>query len=123
MKLKMNNGAEMNDNKHIVELSECNDCRSVLRKSIMTITLWIIGGIATLTFAMYGMLYNKLDNFIKDYTISQYVIQKHIGTVNSDINNIDRQLERLLNLSNKNKQSKGTIVYEKPNICDSEGDG
>ena len=113
----------MDDNKHLVELSECDDLRSKLRKSITTLMFWVVGGLACASMSMFGILYNKMDSFTKDYITAQYVIQQHIGSVTSDINNIKNQLDRLINLNNHNKQSKNTIVYGESNICDSKGDG
>jgi len=112
----------MNDNRHVVELSECDDLRSRLRKSIMAITFWVVGGLACASITMFGVVYNKIDTLSMDQTKYQLETQKHMGYVIANIENINKQLSRLLDLNN-NKQSKGTIVYDKSDTCSIKGDG
>jgi len=86
----------MADNKHLIEMNECETFRDKIRKSITTLLFWIVGGLAASSLGMFGLTYNKVDSFCATQTVIQLEAQRDIGGITADIANIKEQLNRLL---------------------------
>jgi len=91
----------MPDNKHLIEMNECETFRDKIRKSITTLLFWIVGGLAAASLGMFGLTYSKVDSFCAAQTKIQFETQRHIGGVTTDIANIKDQLHRLLIMEDK----------------------
>ena len=86
----------MPDNKHLIEMNECESFRDKIRRSITTLLFWVVGGLAAASLGMFGLTYNKVDTFCSTQTVIQLEAQRDIGGITADIANIKEQLNRLL---------------------------
>ena len=96
---------KMPDNKHLIEMNECETFRDKIRKSITTLLFWIVGGLAAASLGMFGLTYNKVDSFCATQTVIQLEAQRDIGGITADIANIKEQLNRLLILQDTNNNN------------------
>ena len=100
----------MPDNKHLIEMNECESFRDKIRRSITTLLFWVVGGLAAASLGMFGLTYNKVDTFCSTQTVIQLKAQRDIGGITADISNIKSQLDRLLmmeDINNNHNNQKG----------------
>lgn len=92
-------------NGHPVELAECNERHEKFRGEVNRRVTWLVGGLATLSIFMFGLLFNKIEVFSAQQVIAHTNITKQNARMETKLEHLEDHIKNLLDM-NGHKEAK-----------------